>query len=696
MNPYLSGADAGSDPMANEVQAEDDQEKRFVLGRGRYVDDIKMEGMLHLHFVRSPYARARVLSVSGGINGHELKADMAAVGEDAGEGSTVPFPALATRYVNYAGQPVAAVLGADRYEAEDKAEEVDVQYEPLMPVMDPEKSLEAEPIHPSTKDNLVTESVTGRDFEPSASVTVEDTFRMERVTPNPLETRGVVAVYDGSVLTVYGSTQSVFSWREGLAESLGLKEEVVRVVQMDTGGAFGSKGGVYPEYVVAAYAAMKLRRPVKWVESRYDHLMATDQGRGVRAKMELFADRDGRIKGLKADLLIDAGAYPMGGGAWMPRWISFQLTGPYSIPKVHVTARSVLTNRVNLGPYRGAGRPEAAYFMERAMDRLADEVGLEQAEVRLRNMSSRSFKSPTGLRVGPSKPFFNEALRAFKYASRRKKEIVGFSCFVLIPASADGESARVAIEGGRVQVWLGGSSHGQGHDVFVRRLVSKELRVGEELIDFLPGDTKALSGGVGSWGSRTAIVGGGAAIEASRKLKAAAKKKLGRAYSPARLLEGEYEAEVFFKPKESLNSFGANLVSARVNKDGMAVIDEITSYYDVGRVLNQAMVESQIAGGFAQALGEVLYERALYNEDGQLLTATIADSGVPHSTEMPNFVVMTASHPSSLPHGVKGVGESPTIGVPPAATRALELALRKKLTDLPIDSESLWAVPLKG
>jgi carbon-monoxide dehydrogenase large subunit len=362
----------------------------------------------------------------------------------------------------------------------------------------------------------------------------------------------------------------------------------------------------------------------------------------------------------------------------------------------HDARSAVLTNKVSLGPYRGAGRPEAAFFMERIIDRLADEVGLDQAEVRLRNMPSRSFKSPTGLSVKPSKPFFAEAMRAFRYASRNKKEILGISCFVLIPASFGGESAKMAIREGRVKVWLGGSSHGQGHDVFVKKLASEELGIPEELVDFMPADTNALRKGIGSWGSRSAIVGGGAVVEASRKLKAVAKKKLGRAYSPARLLEGEYEAEVRFEPKGSMNSFGANLVSASVNREGMAVINEITSYYDVGRILNPNMLESQITGGFAQALGEVLYERALYNEDGQLLTATIADSGVPHSTEMPRFVVKTASHLSSLPHGVKGVGESPTIGVPPAAIRSLERTLGRRLTDLPIESELLWAVPLKN
>ena len=671
-----------------------DLERRYVLGTGRYVDDIKLEGMMHLHFVRSPYARARVLSVSGGITGHEFKADMAAVGEDAGGESVVPFPALATERVNYVGQPVAAVLGRDRYEAEDRADEVDVQYEPLKALVDPEQAVNAEPIHPSMSSNICSESTLGKDFNLSAPVEIEETLSMARVVPNPLEGRGLVVAYDGSVLTVYASTQSVFSWKEGFEQSLGLKGNQVRVIQMDTGGAFGSKGGIYPEYLVAAYAAMKSRRPVKWTESRYEHLMATDQGRGSRAKMKLYADRQGKIKGLKADLLVDGGAYPMGGAMWSPRWIAFQLTGPYVISKAYAVARGVLTNKVIMGPYRGAGRPEAAYYRERMMDRLADETRLDQAEVRLRNAATRSNRSPFGLRIPASRPFLKEAFSALGYYKRRNREKVGLSCFVLIPAAEGGESAKVAVRSGRVKVWVGGNTHGQGHDVFAKRLVEEELGVRVDLVDYEHADTGVLSKGVGSWGSRTAMLGGGAIVEACRKVKAQAKKRLGRGYSPATLLKGEYEAEVLFKTKELLNSLGANLVAARTNKVGMASVDEVVSYYDAGKVLNPIMVESQVMGGAAQALGEVLYERAVYGDDGQLLTATLADSGVPHSTEMPKFVVMTAGHKSSLPHGAKGVGESPTIGVPPAAVRALELVLGKRLADLPIESEKLWVVPV--
>jgi len=680
--------------MAGEGTLNDEagQETRFVLGRGRFVDDIKMDGMLHLHIIRSPYARARIISVSGGINGKELKADMVAVGEDAGEGKgAVSYPVLATESVNYAGQPVAAVLGADRYEAEDKAEEVDIQYDPLKPIVDPMQSLASDPIHPGTRSNLISESTKGKDFSVKAPVEVEETLKMERVTPNPLEMRGVVAAYDGSTLTVYASTQSVFSWREGLSSSLGMKEESVRVIQMDTGGAFGSKGGIYPEYVVAAYAAMKLRRPVKWVENRYEHLMATEQGRGARGTLKVFADKRGKILGLKGDLVLDSGAYPLGGD-WATGWIAFQLTGPYAISKAYVRTRAVYTNKVPSGPYRGAGRPEAAFFMERMIDRVADETGIDPAEVRLANATAAAFESPLGLRTGAFRPFLREALSAFNYPKRKRSGNVGLSCFVLVPAAYGGESAKVAVADGRLKVWMGGSSHGQGHDVFARRLVSKELGVSEDLIDVELSDTRRISSGVGSWGSRTAMLGGSALIEASRKLKAGAKRKLGKKYSVESLLRGGFEAEAFFEPKGSLVSFGANLVTAKV-KSGMAVIDEIVSYYDVGEVLNRYMVESQIVGGFAQAVGEVLYEQALFNEDGQLLTATLADSGVPHATEMPRFKVMTASHRSQLPHGAKGVGESPTIGVPPAATRALEVTLKTRFTTLPIESEKLWAKP---
>jgi carbon-monoxide dehydrogenase large subunit len=666
-----------------------DNLRRLVEGRGQFVDDLHFPNMLHLKLVRSPYARARVAKVKGGINSSEVKFDLVSVGEGTSdETQTVAYPVLASDYVSYAGQPVAAVFAEDLYTATDKMEEVEVEYDPLKPVVDPEEALRSEPIHPGTKSNIVSAVQLGKDFNgPNASVELEEEFANERIITDPLETRGLVAHFDGSRLTVWASTQSVHSWKEGICDCMGLSADKVRVIQLDTGGAFGSKSSLYPEYVVACYLSMKTRRPVKWIETRSEHLMATHQGRGTRARMKVFADRTGVVRGLKGDLLVDAGAYPVGMGAFAPGWIGFQLTGPYTFPHALVNAKSVYTNKVPLGPYRGAGRPEAAFFIERMMDLLADELGMDPVEIRLKNVSAEPFVSPLGLRTEPFKPFLESAARELDYQNRARKGPVGFSCFVLIPAIQPGESARVAIAKGKVKVWMGGCAHGQGHDILAKVLVSEELGVPEACIEVEKGDTDQLSKGVGTWGSRTAIVGGAALVQACRKIKDEAKKALGD-YGPDALLDHEFDAEVFFSRHEPLNSFGANLVSASVGEFGEIRIDECMAYYDVGRILNPAMVESQIMGGSAQAIGQVLYEEAKYDEDGQLLAVTIAEAGMPRAQHMPKFTIKLATNLSS-PDQPRGVGESPTMGVPPAAIRAIEKLTRVKLTKTPIRPEDI-------
>ena len=666
-----------------------DSSRRLVEGRGHYVNDLRLPNMLHMAVVRSPYGRAKVLKVAGGINYSELKASLASVGEGSWEGGGVAQPVLASDYVNFVGQPVAAVIGNDAYEAEDRMDEVEVDYEPLQAVTDPESALESTPIHPDTKTNILASFQLGKPFDLNdAPVVLEDTLLNRRISPNPLEPRGVVANFDGSRLTVWASTQSVHSWKEGLCESLPLDPKAVRIIQMDTGGAFGSKGGCYPEYVIACYASMKLKRPVKWIETRTEHLMATHQGRGARARMKIYADRPGKILGLHADLLIDAGAYAPGMGAMAPRWIGFQITGPYSIPKVFVDAKSVYTNKVPLGPYRGAGRPEAAMFIERMMDLLADELKLDPVEVRLRNVSSEPFVSPLGLKLDPFKPFLECAVEELGYYDNRKGEGVGFSCFVLIPAAQPGESARIAVEQGRIKVWLGGSSHGQGHEVWVKLLVNEELEVPQFLIDFEKSDTDELDEGVGTWGSRTAVVGGAALVEAAAKIRNQATLKLGT-YSPNELLKHDFDVTVFRPQTEQLNAFGANLVTAYLDEFGNVRLKNCKVYYDVGRPLNPKMIQSQITGGTAQAIGQVLSEEAKYDGDGQLLTATIGDSGIPNALSMPTVEIKLATIPSTLPHQAKGVGESATMGVPPAAVRAIEKVTGERVRETPIPIEAI-------
>jgi carbon-monoxide dehydrogenase large subunit len=664
-----------------------DASRKLVEGRGQFVNDLHFPRMLHLAVVRSLHGRARLLKVSGGINSSELKARLSSVGEGASEGSGVAQPVFASGHVNYVGEPIAAVLGDDPYLAEDTMDEVEVEYEPLKAVVDPELALGSPPIHAGTNSNVFSNFRMGKEFNlDSAPVAVEDTLLNRRISPNPLEPRGLVADYDGSLLTVWASTQSVHAWKEGLCESLGLDPKSVRIIQMDTGGAFGSKGGIYPEYVIACYAAMKMKRPVKWIETRMEHELATNQGRGARAKMKLYADRTGRVQGLVADLLIDAGAYALGMGTMSPRWIGFQITGPYAIPQVYVDSRAVYTNKVPLGPYRGAGRPEAAMFIERMMDLLADELKMDPVEVRLRNASSEPFTSPLGVKLDPFKPFLESAITKLGYYDRREGESVGFSCFVLIPAAQPGESARIAVKGGRVKVWLGGSTHGQGHDVWARILVSEELSIPQSVIDFEKSDTNELDEGIGTWGSRTTVVAGAALIEAARKIKADATAQLG-SYSPTELLNHDFDATVFHSQKEQLNAFGANLVTAQLDESGSIRLKKCVAYYDVGRQLNPAMIESQIIGGTAQGIGQVLTEEMKYNDDGQLLTATIADVGILSASIMPTVEVKLANNPSSLPHGAKGVGESPTMGVPPAAVRAIEKIVGRRLRETPIPIE---------
>jgi carbon-monoxide dehydrogenase large subunit len=665
--------------------------RRFVEGRGQFVEDLRLPNMLHLKVVRSPYARARILKVEGGINGSELQFNLTGAGEgweDSSRIQAVDHPVLASEYVSYAGQPVAAVVGEDPYAATDMMEEIEVEYEPLKPVVDPEEALRSEPIHPNIKSNIITNLQIGEDFNlPNSPVQLEEELVNERITPNPIEPRGLVAHYDGSKLTVWASTQSVHSWKEGICESMDLPPEKVRVIQADTGGAFGCKSAVYPEYVIACYASMKTRRPVKWIETRSEHLMASNQGRGAKAKVKIFAGKTGVVQGLKADLLIDGGAYPVGVGAYAPRWIAYQLTGPYTIRHALVNARSVYTNKAPMGPYRGAGRPEVAFIHERMMDLLADNLRMDPVEVRLRNTSNESFVSPLGPRIDSFRPFLESAVRELDYHNRSQTGQVGFSCFVLVPAVQPGESARVAVSGGKVRVWMGTCSHGQGHEIFAKLLVSEELGVREASIDVEKGDTDQLDEGIGTWGSRTVIVGGGALLQACKKIKDEFKTKLGK-YDPERLLKHEFDASVFYSRLKPLNSYGANLVSAHVNELGEIQIDECMAYYDVGRALNPAMIESQIMGGSAQGIGQVLYEEARYDEEGQLLAATIADAGLTRAHHMPKFIIKLATNKSS-PREPRGVGESATMGVPPAAIRAIEKITGEKLTMTPIRPETI-------
>ena len=670
--------------------------ERFVRGQGRYVGDIELPGTLHLAIIRSKYARARLLRVEGGISGRDLSAVIPDVGEGArGESWKIKQPVFATGQVNYLGQPVAAVYADNRYLAEDLMDSVDVSYEPMQPVLDEQEAMTAEPIHPGLNSNVATDQFIGKDFEEKdAEVVLDDAFKIGRIATDPIETRGILVNYDGSRLNVWVSTQAMFSIRNGLCATLGLPITSVRVMQADTGGAFGSKSAMYPEYAIAAFVSMKTRRPVKWLESRKEHLTASRPGRGVSGSMKLFAKRDGTVIGLKGEIIVNGGAYLDGLARFSPMFIGMQLTGPYAIRNGYIRAISVVTNTPPLGPYRGAGRPEAAFFRERMMDLLADELKLDPAEIRIKNATDQVFTNPFGMRIIGSRQFMTEAFDSLEYYKLARepngRRGVGISCFVLVPALMEGESCKLKVDNGRIKAWLGGNSHGQAHEVFVRKLIGSTLDVSTGVVDVQPGDTDMITSGVGVWGSRSAIVAGYATVLASQTLKEKVVKTKGL-YTPEYLLAGNYEAEVLNEKFDdpSLNSFGANLVTVEVDELGEVTVEECRSYYDVGNALNREMVKGQITGGMAQGISTVLYEGLIFAKDGTLLTDSIASAGVPPARELPHFVTDIAEHPSNLPHGAKGVGEAPTIGVPPALVRAIEKATGVRIRNIPLHPEVL-------
>ena len=665
--------------------------ERFIRGQGRYVDDLQLPGMLHLKIVRSPYARAKILAVRGGITGHEFRGNLASVGEGAWAGApaAVPFPVLATEYVAYAGQPVAAVTADDLYTAEDRMAEVDVEYEPLPPVVDLQAALEASPLHPGTTSNVASRVELGEDFEPHAPIVLEDELVNARISPNPMEARGIVAQSDGSDLTVWASTQSVHTWKEGLTRVFGLPRERVRVIAADTGGAFGSKSALYPEYAVACYVAMKARRPVKWVETRSEHLLATSHGRGASARMKVFADRTGHVEGLKAEILVDNGAYAVGIGAFAPRFIGFQITGPYAIGRAYVRGMSVYTNKVPLGPYRGAGRPEAAFFLERMLDLLADELRLDPLEVRRRNASPEPFASPTGLRIEPFEPFLRSATQALHAKDASGRPGTGFACFLLLSAVQPGESARIAVRDGRVHVWLGTSRGGQGHEILAQTILSEQLGVPPSAILLEASDTRELDEGTGTWGSRTAVVASNALVDVARQVRERVAREAG-AYSASELLRRGIDVTVFHEEERGVGTFGAIRAGVTVDREtGEARVTDCASYYDIGRVVNPWMVESQSIGGAAQGIGQVLSEEVVYDADGQPQVMTLTDAGVLTAFEMPNVAVHLAPGPTGPGARIKGVGEASTVGVPPAVVRALETLVGRRLRRTPIHADEL-------
>jgi carbon-monoxide dehydrogenase large subunit len=716
------------------------EDPRFLTGRARYVDNLTIsdEPVLHAVFARSSMAHARIASIdaadaisSPGVVAVLTAEDLSIEPQPPAGNVRGPFgrPILASSTVRYVGEPVAAVVAETGAQAEDAAETVVVELDPLPVVIGVETAVadEAPLLFPEAGTNVAHAFERGweEDVLEGADVVVRGRFENQRVAPVPMEANAVAAVPgDDGGLTIWVSTQVPFDVRNDLADALGLPRSEVRVIAPDVGGGFGAKLVVSPEYFVVAAAALRLGRPVKWIESRSENLVAMTHGRAQVQHVELGARRDGSIVGLRVELLADAGAYPI--GAYLAPTTRLMLAGVYRIPRIACRGRTAVTNTTPIAPYRGAGRPEATALIERAVDLLAAELGMDPAEVRRRNLlPADAFPHETAVGAtydsGDYERALDEALRAAGYDDVRREQAerrrrgdrmtlgVGLSTYVEITAWAGGEFGSVEVDAaGDVTILTGISPHGQGHETSLAQIASGILGIPMDRIRVLHSDTGVVPSGEGTFGSRSLQLGGTAVHDASREVLRAATSiaahelevaeadvvvhdglGLGVAGAPetsiawarlARSAGGErpgLSASGKFRQAGSTFPFGAHVAVVEVDTEtGEVRLVRLVAVDDCGRILNPLLVRGQVHGGLAQGVAQALFERVEYDELGTPLTTTLATYPMPSATELPSFETSQTETPTPLnPLGAKGVGESATVGSTPAVQNAVVDAL---------------------
>ncbi|MCC6067186.1 MAG: xanthine dehydrogenase family protein molybdopterin-binding subunit [Pyrobaculum sp.] len=711
------------------------EDELILRGKAAYVDDVELPGMLYAGFVKSPYAHARVLKVDFS-DALEMPGVVAAFGP--GDGG--PFKFAPGGKVRYQGEAVAMVVARDRYRLYDALEKVAVDYEPLPAVLDIYEALkpDAPLVDESLGSNVVHDKVyEGGDPDRAlkeVDVVVEGRFVIQRIIPSAMEPRGVVAAYDGDVLTIWSSTQVPFDVRKEVAKALGLPLARVRAIQPFVGGAFGSKLLVYPEEVWVAAAAYRLKAPVKWVAARSEDFKATTHGRALTLEYKVGASRDGRILAVTGTVYADAGAYYWGEG--LVDTAAQMLPGPYDIRHGRVRAVAVLTNKTPLSAYRGAGRPEATLFIERIMDHVADVLGMDRVEIRRRNLIRQlPYRNVFGITydTGDYVATFERGLERLGYHELRKwadEEAkrgriigVGFSVYVEITTFGYETAVLRAERDGSFTLYTALTPHGQGLATALAQIAADELEVPIEKVRVFWGDTAYVGDGIGTMGSRSITAGGSAVILAARRLKqelARAAEALlgckpeyksgefqcdGKSVSMAEVVKAVYrgKAEVQLTVEAMYHAeptfpFGVHLAVVELDTEtGFVKPLLYKSYDDVGVVVNPLLAAGQIMGGALQGIAQALYEEAIYDESGNLATPNLAFYYVPTAAEAPKYEVYFAEepHPSKHPTGTKGIGEVAAIASTPAVVMAVEDAMRRvkpgvRINKTPITPEDVW------
>ncbi|GHO67521.1 aldehyde dehydrogenase [Ktedonobacter sp. SOSP1-52] len=759
------------------------EDPRLITGQATYVDDIKLPGTLHMAVVRSPYGHARILSIDTSAALKHPGVVAVYTAEDIkGKVGNVPIAVpvghivngmgvrgpLAEGKVRFYGDPVAVVVAENTYIARDAADLVEVDYDPLPAAIDIEKAMQpgapllyeefgtnvAQNVKPPTDeiDKVFAET------KANGGITLKFRLINQRLAPASMETRGVLAEYRkaNKTLTVWSSSQIPHLLRNILASQLNLPQHQLRVIVPEVGGGFGSKLNVYPEETLAAYISMQLGRPIKWIEDRSENLATTVHGRDQVDYVEVAATREGKVTGLKVHGISDLGAYSQLFTDVIMTAFGFPVSGgSYDIPHIYLSSDVVFTNKVPTDAYRGAGRPEATYVAERAMDMVAYALHKDPAEVRLLNFVKPEqfpYKSATGAVYdsGNYQGALEKAMDIIGYKELREEqkrkraagkfmgigissyiEICGFGPKGTAPVGLY-ESARVRVEqNGTAMVYTGASPHGQGEETTFAQIVADEFSIPVENVMILHGDTDSTPEGRGTYGSRTTAVGGSAVFNAVQKLKEKMKLiashmleaspgdisledgKFSVAGSPQKAvsfaevaavahtsntlapgIEPGLETTVFFEPDACVFPFGTHICVVEIDQEtGEPQITRFVAVDDCGRQLNPMIVQGQIHGGLAQGIGQALWESVEYSEDGQLLTATFMDYAMPAAEGFPPFELDHTVTPSPVnPLGVKGVGEAGTIGSTPAVAAAVADALNVDHIDMPYKPEKLWKI----
>ena len=731
----------------------------LLTGSNAYVDDLDIDSV-RIVFVRSTMAHASLLEVdtSEAINMPGVLAvytsdnlNMDAVNQSEFMDPSMNRPPLAVDRVRFVGDIIAAVIAESHSQAADAAEQIIIDYDPLPANADIEAALEegTDILWEGAESNVcfaIGNEYDGPDVNEGADTVVSERIVTQRLAGVPMEPNGCVAIPEGDSMTFYASTQAAHGLRDGLAPSIGLEPDNLRVIAPWVGGGFGPKAGLYIEFILCAKAAQELNRPVKWTEQRGENMLSMAQGRAMVMNAELGVNNDGSIVGLKARVVADAGAYPAI-GAILPM-LTMQLSqAVYDIPAIDFFAQSVVTNTTFIGAYRGAGRPEATQMVERILDKAANAIGMDPAELRRKNyLQPEAFPLTTLVGANYDSGEYERSLDAVLEASgyadlraeqKRRRESddpmllgIGVSSYVEVtaPIGLHVEYGSCEInDDGSATIKVGTSSHGQGHDTAFSMIVNDVLGIAMDEVTHIDADTEEVARGAGTMGSRSLQAGGSAIYEASQVVLEKGKQlaaslleasvedivvgegALQVAGVPAKSIswadlasaaveqeiEGGLAHELDFDGTDSTYPFGSHVAVVEIDRDtGHVELLRHIAVDDCGTILNPMLVHGQQHGGIAQGIAQALWEHVQYDEDANPVTASLMDYLMPSAAELPSFEVSNTETASPRnPLGAKGIGESGTIGSTPAVHNAVCDAVAHlgiEHVDMPCTPQAVW------